>query len=82
MLSGIKGAFQISHDGIERSQFCVGNKFLDPFSPKLVSTLELASGLPAGSIEIDRHSLSEIWLWNIGVAEKSLVSQLRQKFRL
>ena len=46
MLFGIKGSFQISHGWIERSQFWVENKFLTLSSPpKLVSTLERASGL-------------------------------------
>ena len=31
-----------------------------PSPPKLASTLGLASGLPTGSIEIDRHSFSEM----------------------
>ena len=52
-----------------------------PLSPKLVSTLELASGAPTGFIEIGQHSLFGFDK-NIGVAEKSLVSQVRQKLRL
>ena len=55
-----KAPFKYLTTGLKGVNFVLEINSSPPSPPKLASTLGLASGLPTGSIEIDRHSFTEM----------------------